>query len=291
MLEVSVIVAVLAIAALSRAHQPVGDEPAGRWAEAHGLELTPENRPLVVGYLRHARLLRTWGAVAGLLAPTVVRLALGEPVHVAGIGTYDKSPGELGLVFVGYLVGAVGAELSVVRPLHSARRSAALLPRELGDYLPRRLVWTQRGLAAVFVLGLVALPLLPYGTSTAVPSWPSVLAFAAVIGGFAAALERLERWIVRRPQPFVSEPLLAADDAIRAQSVHSLAGAGVAFLLFGCSLVAFALTWSDVTVLRRTMWVPAVVLLLLALTACQYYGDRAWRVRRDVRGRARAASA
>src|SRR5688500_9992597 len=105
-LEVSVVVAVLVAAALSRAHRSVGDELVGRWAEAHGLELTAENRPVVVGYLRRARVLRTWGAIAGLIAPTVLRLALGEPVHVAGIGTYDRSPGELGLVFVGYLTGA-----------------------------------------------------------------------------------------------------------------------------------------------------------------------------------------
>jgi hypothetical protein len=245
---------------------------------------------VVVRYLRRARVLRTWGAIAGLLAPTFARLALGDPVHVAGIGTHDMSPGELGLVFVGYLLGAVCAEISVSRPLHPSRRSAALLPRELTDYLPRGLVWTQRGLAAVCVLGAIAMRLVPYGPSAATPGLGSMLGFAALVVAFAAALERLELWIVRRPQPFVSEPLLAADDAIRAQSVHSLAGAGVALLLFGCSLVAFVLASSDLVLLRRTMWAPGIVALLFALVACQHYGDRAWRVRRAARAPTRAAS-
>jgi hypothetical protein len=31
----------------------------------HGLELTPENRPMVARYLRNSRALRTWDGVAG----------------------------------------------------------------------------------------------------------------------------------------------------------------------------------------------------------------------------------
>ncbi len=88
----------------------------------------------------------------------------------------------------------------------------------------------------------------------------------------------------------MSESVLAADDAIRAQSVHSLAGAGIAFLLFACSLVAFVLASSDVEVLRRTMWAPGIVGLLLAVVACQHYGERGWRVRRDASAPGRAAA-
>jgi hypothetical protein len=138
---------------------------------------------------------------------------------------------------------------------------------------------------------VVALRLVPHAPSSATPTWSALLVFAAVIVASAAGLERLELWIVRRAQPFVSEPLLAADDAIRAQSVHSLAGAGVAFLFFACALVAFGLAMSDVAVLRRTMWVPGVVALLFALTACQYYGERAWQVRRHGREPAPTAPA
>ena len=41
--------------------------------------------------------------------------------------------------------------------------------------------------------------------------------------------------MVRRPQPFTSPSLVAADDAIRAQSVHAIAGAGLALLLVALS--------------------------------------------------------
>jgi hypothetical protein len=285
-LEVSIVVAVLSVAALVRAYGPIGHDEVARWARARGLELTRENLPLVVGYLRRARRLRTSGVIAGLLTPTVVRAVLGEPIRVAGVGDDGAAPGELGAAFVGYLVGAVCAESSVARPFEAGRRSAALLPRELGDYLPRAVLWTQRGLAAACVLGGIAMRVVPYGPSVATPSWASVAGFAAFLAGFAIVLERLELWIVRRPQPFVSASLLEADDAIRAQSVHSLAGAGVAFLLFACSLVAFVLASSDVEWLRRTMWLPGVAGLLLSVVACQYYGERGWRVRRDAPGHA-----
>jgi hypothetical protein len=290
-LELAIVIAVLAAAALVRAHAPLGDEPLRRWADAHGLELNTENRPPVERYLRLARILRTWGAIVGLLAPTVIRPLLGEPVHVAGIGAYEMTPGELGLVFVGYLAGAVCAEVAVSRPFDPARRSAALLPRELTDYLPRRVVRLQRGLAAACVLGAGALPLVPSGPNALTTAWGAVAVFSAIVVGAAAGLERLELWVVQRAQPFVSEPLLAADDAIRAQSVHSLAGAGIAFLCFTCSLIAFALAMSDVGLLRQTMPVVGVVTLLCAITACPYYGDRAWRVRRTGRRSAPTAQA
>jgi hypothetical protein len=219
-LEVAVIVTIVAAAALVLAYRPVGEADVRQWAKARGLELTGENRPMVARYLRRARLLRTWGAIAGLLSPTVLRALLGEPVHVAGVGANGMAPGELGLVFVGYLVGAVAAEVSTARPFDPARRSAALLPRELTDYLPRGVVQAQRG--------------------------------------------------------------LAADDAIRAHSVHSLAGAGLAFLLFALGLVTAVLAASDLELLRRTMWLPTIVLVVLAVVVFRYYGERAWQVRRGM---------
>ncbi|MEA2933042.1 MAG: hypothetical protein QOI56_1827, partial [Actinomycetota bacterium] len=51
---------------LLRAHREVDHQFIGEWARAHGLTLTAENRPMVDRYLKTARLLRTWGALAGL---------------------------------------------------------------------------------------------------------------------------------------------------------------------------------------------------------------------------------
>lgn len=171
--------------------------------------------------------------------------------------------------------------MSLARPHDPARRSASLVPRELADYLPRHLLHVQRALGIVVALGLLAVGLVPYDPrEVAQPEWLELLAAAAAFAAFGAGLETVERWLVRRPQPFTSQSEVAADDAIRAQSVQSLAGSGLALLLVACSGIFVALAASDVAVLRWTMWLPALVALLLSIRACLDIGQRTWRVRR-----------
>ena len=63
--------------------------------------------------------------------------------------------------------------------------------------------------------------------------------------------------------------------------MHSLAGSGIALLLFACSGLALALTQADVAALRLTMWLPAALAFGLGLRACGDVAGRAWRVRRN----------
>src|SRR4051794_29105548 len=207
--------AVLAVAiplALRRAHH-FDDEVINHWGRAHGVELTPESRPMVRRYLRRARLLRTWGAVAGALVPSLADLVFNGRVQVLGFGTDGQSaPLGFGSIFVGYLLGALGAELSFARPVASGRRTAGLMPRELATYLPRRLVVAQRVLAAVAALGVLALALVPYPHEVDNPSAPALALSAVAVVLLAAGLEAVERWLVRRPQPFTEPALVAADD-------------------------------------------------------------------------------
>jgi len=273
----------MVLIALSRAYSEVDDGFVRQWARAHGLELTHDNRAMVDWYLRTARVLRTWGVLGGLFLPPLVGAALGG----------GGSPNPV-WAFVGYLVGAIYAELSLVRPVAPGRRSASLVPRELADYLPSRLLRAQRGLGALAAVGGIAALVAPYGERSPWFERPdSVLIVAVAVGGAAMGLglERLQRWLVQRPQPFVEPALVAADDAIRSQSVHSVAGSGVAVLLVLCGLSAGALGASDVQVLRWTMWVFGAFSFVLALYACLYYGHRAWRVPRPQAGRAEAESA
>jgi hypothetical protein len=261
---------------------PALDPPAD-WARAHGLELTPETRPLVARYLSAARRLRTWGALCGAVLPSLVDLVLNGRVQILGFGIDGSSAPFQGpiSILLGYLAGALWAEVSLARPVDRGRRSASLVPRELGDYLPRRLLLAQRGLGAAAVLGVLLVGVLPFDPSRAAePGWGELLAGAGVLAGFTVGLERLERWLVRRPQPFMSASLLAADDAIRAQSLHSLAGSGLALLLFACSGLALVLTQTDVDALRLTMWLPAAIAFGLGLRACGDVGGRTWQVRR-----------
>jgi hypothetical protein len=289
-LALALIVAVAIPVQLLRAYRR-DDASVARWSGDHGLQLTPESRALVARHLRSARVWRTWGGVAGALLPSLVEFAWSGRVQVLGFGTDDNSaPLAFGTIFVGYLLGALCAEVSLSRPVDGARRAAILARRELDDYLPRRIVLAQRVLAVACALGVLVIGLVPYPQAVSNPGPLGLALAAAAVLAFGAGLEAIERWLVRRPQPFTSRPLVAADDAIRSHSIHALAGAGIALLLLLCSGVSIGLQASDVAVLHVAMVFPAAVFLVLSLVACGDIGERSWRVRRVTDG-AGAASA
>ena len=225
-----------------------------------------------------------WGGVAGATLPSFVELAATGRVQVLGFGTDGESaPLGFGSIFVGYLLGALYAEVSLARPVPGARRRAGLAPRELEHYLPRGVVVAQRVLGAAAALGSVAIGLVPYPDSVSNPSLPVLVVVAVGAVAAVAGLEAVERWLVRRPQPFTSPSLVAADDAIRAQSIRAVAGAALAGLLLFCCGLALALQGSEVALLRSTMLVPAVLFLLGSLAAAQDVAEGRWRVRRVAR--------
>jgi hypothetical protein len=262
---VAVVVAVIGFA-VWRAAALTGAEVAG-WARAHALVLTAENQPMVTWYLRTSALLRTLGVLAGLLLPSLV-------VTVFGL----DSPGPSGwsLIFGGYLLGALYAEVALARPREGR---ALLVPRALGDYLPRRLVRAQRVVGLAACLGAVmALGWVEADAFVGTRAW---LVGAAVTGlAVAFGLEWLERWIVRRPQTVTSPSMVSADDAIRAQSVHSMAGAGLAMALVALGVVASYLAASDVQELRWIFTIPSILFPWSAIFVCLHYGHRSWRVTR-----------
>jgi hypothetical protein len=275
------IVAVVVPLAVIRAHRPVEDGFVGEWAEAHDLALTLANRPMVSWYLRTAGILRTWGAVGGVVLPALCALAWSGHLEILGYDTEGgANPGDVSWIFLGYLVGVLYAEVSLVRPVDPARRAASLVPRDLEDYLPRRLLQAQRALGAAIVVGVLVALGLPYAAPFMAPGPVATAVFVVWVTAFVLGLERLQRWLVRRPQPFTDPSLVAADDAIRSQSVHSVAGAGLGILLLMVAGVCVLLASADVAVLRWTLWIPALAATLLALVTCRYYGHRPWRVRR-----------
>jgi hypothetical protein len=279
-LTVALILAVAIPVELFRAYRADGGL-AERWADERGLELTAASRPLVARYLRRARVLRTWGGVAGAILPSLIEFLWNGRVQVLGFGTDGNSaPLGFGTIFVGYLAGALYAEVSLARPAPGARRAAGLSPRELVAYLPRWVIRAQRAAAAAAALGLAAAGVVPYAGDMSHPGSLSLALGAAVILALGAGLEAIERWLIRRPQPFTSPELVAADDAIRAQSVHAVAGVGLALLLLACSGVALGLQASAVDVLHWAMIGPAALCLLLSLYACQGIAQEPWRVRR-----------
>jgi hypothetical protein len=203
-----------------------------RWAAARDLRLTEANRTLVAQYLQRTRRLRSMGGVIGLLISSVPGNLLNflDPSSRLAHTMLRLATGRLSvyLIFGGYLLGALAAEFSLARP--GGGRRAALVPREVGQYVNPKVRTALRALAAA----LVALP--PWPGHSPGPGWPqptlSRYVFTAVAGiGIVALVEGLQRLIVRRPQRVGDPDLLAADDAIRASSAHACAGAGLALLM------------------------------------------------------------
>lgn len=237
------------------------------WARTHALVLTAENRPMVAWYLRTAALLRTIGVLAGLILPWLV---------MSVFGSNDLGPGGWSMLFVGYLLGALYAEVALSRPREGR---ALLVPRELSDYLPPRLLWAQRVVGLTACLGAVAaLGWVDADNFYGTQAWVVGAAVAGLTVAFG--LEVLERWIVRRPQTVTTPSMVSADDAIRAQSVHSIAGAGLAMALVALGVVAAYLAASDVQELRWLFTIPSMLLPSSAIFVCLHYGHRSWRVTR-----------
>jgi hypothetical protein len=236
------------------------------WARAHALVLTEQNEPMVSWYWRTAGLLRTLGVLAGLVLPYLLIVVFGLP---------DLSYAGWQFVFVGYLLGALYAEVALVRP---AQGRAFLVPRTLGDYLPARLLLAQRALGIVLVVGATAAFVVVDGVAYG-PGRPWLMV-PAVTGVALLALELLQRWVVRRPQPMWSPSLVAADDAIRSQSVHSIAGSGIALGLVALALITGYLASSRYQLLRWVFTVPTLLIPLIAIIVCLHYGHRSWRVTR-----------
>ena len=134
----------------------------GAWSR-----LTPENRPVVARYLRRSRLLPVCGAIVAVVLATLVELVLHGELVILGFhsdGSVAPCTGPFQL-YIGYLLGALCAEISMVRARDPARRAASLVPRELVDYLPRRLLLAQRALGVAVVLGVIVMGLVPYSVA------------------------------------------------------------------------------------------------------------------------------
>lgn len=239
------------------------------WAHERGLEIDSTNRAMVAWYLRTSRTLRLLGVLAGWLLAPLTALALGDE----GLGA-----GYLWLAVVaGYLGGVAYAEVALRRP---AGVRASMRRRELGDYLSP---WARRAqrrtamFAGVCALAAVVVPM----RSPSLVSEATRLAILVAVPVVWAGVEALQRWLVRRPQPVVATSLLRADEAIRRQSVHSIAGAGMGlqWLLAGSAM--WVLAGSDVQILRWTMWIPGTLSWGIALGACTYYDSGVWQRRRE----------
>ena len=216
----------------------------GNLADTMGLSLTERSAAYVGVYIRRTRALRIMGAVVGCLGPVLWTAYRQE-------GAPAPFDNNLLTGLVGYLLGAVVAELTFKRP-RGASAAATLAPRELHQYLPETLTkWLRLGAAAAVLLLPIYLLL---------PARQDRIQTAQLIGWVLApviiwlVIEMLQRYIVRRPQPVGDPDLVEADDAVRSLSLHALAGAGIALELMLVGGGIFAISFvTDVQILRWTL--------------------------------------
>ena len=243
-----------------------GAEEIDGWAKRHGVTLTDATRPMVAAYLVRSRKYRLKGALIGLVVP----FGIGVPgVEMA----------------TGYLLGTLLAEFTHHRVTAGESRAASLTPRTLYDYIPSYVPRLLEGIAAVG--GVLLLPLYLWGPKVQGLTTHEV---GVIVGGIGSAvlplvIKKLLERMVARPQPAVSEALVAADDAMRASSMHAVSGAGLSgsLLLLG----TFTFTVGVTSALGIVQWVfPAAgaALWVSALAVWLKLGIRPkWKVRRRPR--------
>ena len=205
---------VLAVMAL----RPVSARELTRFTNRYGLELEPETKTAVSRSVRRGRTGRLVGAALGLsLYPVLTAFGVGIPSQSLIYG------------LVGYLIGAFVTSLAPTS-LEDEVRHASLVPRRPSDYLPRTALVTPAVAVVVGTVALIAFLTEPRRTVVNFQGSPGGLAIAAIA---TAATFLAIRIVVARPQPLTSPAMVAVDDAVRTQAIHTLAGSGIAVALLG----------------------------------------------------------
>ncbi|MDQ3217708.1 MAG: hypothetical protein M3Q18_07665 [Actinomycetota bacterium] len=255
-IEIAVIAAVVGGLAIALWRSLNERQSVERWARDSGLRLTSDNRAYVAAYLRRTRMFRLVGGLIGLFLPwlAVTNGPLPKPFD---FGLFDA--------LLGYLLGALVAELSFKRP-QGEFPSASLVPRSVSDYLAR---WYRISLRVGAGLGLgltVWYDTLPDRETSGPGAPPPAIVLVVMIVGAWLTVELFQRYIVARRQPAVDLDLVRADDAIRSASIHALAGAGLALELLVASVMLgeIAGTFND-TLTTWSLGGAAVVLFGSAL--------------------------
>lgn len=239
----------------------------GPWADERGLLIDSENRPIVEAYLKRSRTFRLLGALAGLTFAAVISFRLRGHVPISGFGWIS--------IAAGYAGGITVAEITLSRP--PAGR-AAIRSRDLAEYLSPWALRAQRrtaGFAAAIAAIAIATPMKEPPSEFLTTRIATLVAIPVVL----IATETLQRWIIRRPQPIGSNSQWLADDAIRRQSVHSIAGASMALQWLLVSATAWALAQSELQLLRWTMVPAGILAWAVAIGATTYYDRGGWQRR------------
>lgn len=186
------------------------------------LLVTPENGPLVTRALAVTYRWRRFGLVSGLAFGAATALQQGR-LEVNFLA-----------MFLGWFAGAVVAEWRVASPEPGARRRASLTTRTQATYVTsttRAVLWI--ALAALAALAAWA-GIRTLERGSAAQDWV-VSTGECLVGGLV--IWAVTRRVLQRARPS-DEGLLAADAALRGNSLTVLAGSAVALASFPASAYA-----------------------------------------------------
>lgn len=249
--------------------RPVSTSELLRYSRRFGLAVNAETRSSMERVIRRSRMARLSAAAIGLSAHSVL-YAFGASI-----------PNQSSLYgILGYLVGAFGAALIPSIPRTDLLR-ASLVPRRPSDYLPRIALRAPGISVAVSAAAVLAYYLEPrqafpdFSGSTASTAGLGISALAAVATFVAVHI------VVARPQPVSSSALVAVDDAMRTQAVHTLAGTGIAIAFIGTASCMFEMGGASSVEWVRIIGIVGGV-IAFALVAAGWALRRAdWQVARS----------
>jgi hypothetical protein len=216
--------------------RPVTDRMLGRWEVRFHVLVPDRLRAAARRRLRRDRAVRTTAVAVGLLlgsSPAFVNLI--DPARSG-----DFANPALGHAWL--VLGALGALLAQVavshrRPAGPVR--AALVRREIGDYVPLGRLWLTMAVAGVAVVLATAASVAPADGVTD-GEWWWFDALGAVVAVAAAGYGL--RMVRDRPMVFVEGAERDLDEATRADGAHHLVGASLALAAI-CALDATRLVF------------------------------------------------
>lgn len=197
------------------------------------------------------------------VAMPVVGLTIAASVAIrssldVGIGAHPAWSDPLLMGLLGAFVGAVAAELHLLRRRTPDRRRADLTPRDVAYRLP---AGARTRLAVLAALAAVASVSTVLVTDGEVP----ILGLLALLGSGAVTL--VQRGIVARGRPALEADLRAADDAVRHLAILSVdqAGAGAILLLSAWQLAPVYTAIDIAPVIEAGLVLAQVVSLIVAV--------------------------
>lgn len=219
LLVVPVIAVVLAIVA-EHTSGTVSRRRLERFALRQRLPITVENGNQVIRYLATTRRWRVAGFAAGAVAS---RLMFPSP---SGIST----GADLTVIFVGWFLGALIAEVRAEHLEHGRIRAASLRPRRPERYV-HRLAWLALPGAAALAVATGVFTGVAGALGWAEPNWAWAGVWLGVALAVAATVRTIQGAVLRRAQPLAAPDVIAADDAIRSRALQVLSGGGAALVL------------------------------------------------------------